>query len=96
MPSPSGEGLLQRAPEGVPEVIFEVTFEVIFGVILFTVGTIKSRFRVDGARVTNLINAFIIMSEWITETGKGMKEMCFCCMFLCIWTLYVFSEMLQE
>ena len=59
MPSPSGEGLLQRAPEGVPEVIFGVTFEVIFGVILDTVGAIKSRLRVDGARVTNLIDAFM-------------------------------------
>ena len=42
--SPSGEGLLQRAPEGVPEVVFGVIFEVIFGVILDTVGAIKSRF----------------------------------------------------
>ena len=63
LPSPSGEGLLQRAPEGVPDVIFGVIFgvifEVIFGVILDTVGAIKSRFRVDDARVTKLINAFM-------------------------------------
>ena len=59
MSSPFGEGLLQKAPEGVPEVIFGVTFEVIFGAILDTVGAIKSRFRVDGARVTNLIDAFM-------------------------------------
>ena len=59
MPSPSGEGLLQKAPEGVPEVIFGVIFEVIFGVILDTIGAIKSRFRVDDARVTKLINAFM-------------------------------------
>ena len=59
MPSPSGEGLLQRAPERVPEVIFGVIFEVIFGVILDTVGAIKLRFRVDDARVTKLINAFM-------------------------------------
>ena len=50
--APSGEGLLQKVPEGVPEVIFGVIFEVIFGVILETVGAIKSHFRVDDARVT--------------------------------------------
>ena len=52
MPSPSGEGLLQRAPEGVPEVILGVIFEVIFGVILDTAGAIKSRLRLYDARVT--------------------------------------------
>ena len=49
LPSLSGEGLLQRAPEGVPEVIFGVIFEVIFGVILDTIGAIKSRLRLYNA-----------------------------------------------
>ena len=57
MPSPSGEGLLQRAPEGVPEANFGVIFEVIFGVILDTAGAIKSRLRLYDARVTKRINA---------------------------------------
>ena len=52
-------GWFQTAFEGVPEVIFGVIFEVIFGVILDTVGAIKSRFRVDDARVTKLISAFM-------------------------------------
>ena len=52
LPSPSGEGLIQKAPEGVPEVIFGIIFEVIFWVILDTAGAIKSRLRLYDARMT--------------------------------------------
>ena len=81
MPSPSGEGLLQRAPEGVPEVIFGVTFEVIFGVILFTVGAIKSRLRLYDARVTKLINACMnyVFFACFSFAFSHFSHFCACC-----------------
>ena len=81
MSSPSGEGLLQRAPEGVPEVIFGVIFEVIFRVILDIVGAIKSRFRVDGARVTELINAFVNYGFFacFSFAFSHFSHFCACC-----------------
>ena len=77
MSSPSGEGLLQRALEGVPEVIFGVIFEVIFGVIFDTVGAIKSRLRLYDARVTEGMNA-------------SMNYGCFYMFLICIFTFFAF------
>ena len=65
----------------VPEVVsgrFGVNFEVIFGIILDTTGAIKSRLRLQNARVSEAMNAFVNYAIF-AYFSFAFSHFCACC-----------------